>query len=161
MRKISLLLAAGAGLSFAHTASADDCDRVAAQLKQDRRTEILDKLSSKGMIVAAHRFGGGMTILCGDESGTRTDLAVGVNSSSPSKEFLSFFADLARRVVGAEPNEVLEAALRCRKNALGYKGNASGIFGDAVDTERLHIDCRVDDKFTSFGVFSKSPQQAP
>lgn len=156
-----MLLAAWLGVLFCHTASADDCDRVAAQLKEVPRIEILDKLSSKGMIVAAHRFGGGITILCGDDSGTRTDLAVGLNSSSPSKEFLSFFADLARRVVGTKPDEVLEAALRCRKNALSKKGNASGIFGDAVDTERLHIDCRVDDKFTALGVFSKDSQRAP
>ena len=156
-----MLLVSWLGLAFSHTVSADECDRVSDQLKQDPRIDILDKFSKKGMIVAAHRFGGSMTILCGDEPGMRIDLAVGVNSSSPSKEFLSFFTELARRVVGTKPNELLAAALRCRKKAMGFKGNASGIFGDAVDTENLHIDCLVDDKFTSFGVFSKSPQQAP
>jgi hypothetical protein len=157
-----VLLLAGAGLSFAHTASAGDCSRVAAQLKQDPRIEILD--TRKGMIFAAHTFGGGMNISCFDdeELGGPTDLVVGLNSSSPSQEFLAFFGNLAQRVTGVKRDEALAAVLHCHKSALDYKRNASGLFrGDPIDTERLHVDCRVGDNFTSLGVFSRSSLGPP
>jgi hypothetical protein len=134
-------------------AAGPSCESIRSRLTSDGRIEILETTESS-IWAAGRGFSGGVTILCGSNQ-TSTDLVIGINSQ-PDKEFMSYFGDLAHRVTGVNGKAAQDAALRCYQSGKGYedKGPEHGLFeGDRIDTKTLHIDCRVSDDFTSFGVF--------
>jgi hypothetical protein len=135
--------------------AADSCDKIRNILSRDNRVEILD-FSNDSIVAAAHNFSGSMTIICGSGKDIATDLTIGVNTNTPDKSFMAYFGDLAHRITGVNAKDAQSAAEQCYKSALGYKGTHDGLFyGDQINTKTIHTDCRVDNNFTSSGVFSR------
>ncbi len=130
------------------------CESISSRLSNDGWIEILNTTQSS-ILAAGRGFSGGVTIICGGNQ-TSTDLIIGVNSQAPDNEFMSYFGDLAHSVTGVNAKEAQDAAFRCYRSGKGYKdkGQEHGLFeGDRIDTKTIHVDCRVGDNFTSFGVF--------
>jgi hypothetical protein len=96
--------------------------------------------------------GGSLQVLCVGHA----DAIVGVNSGKPSKSFMTFLGAVARDVTGADATRTIAAASQCYRSAVLHKGTKSGMYaGDPVTAPTLQVDCRVDDHFSSFGVFDQ------
>jgi hypothetical protein len=96
--------------------------------------------------------GGSLQVLCVGHA----DVIVGVNTAKPSKSFMTFLGAVARDVTGADPGRSITAASQCHRSALVHKGAKSGMYaGDPVTAPTLQVDCRVDDNFSSFGIFDQ------
>jgi hypothetical protein len=137
--------------------AAEPCARELAALTHDG--VIKGDIDSKGgAIVAGHKFGGGMTILCAGDQITNPDVTIGVNAREPGDAFMLYFGDLAHRVTGVSSREAVKFARQCYNSAIRRAGNDrdSLYSGEQVDIKnQIHIDCRVGKNFTSLGVFNR------
>jgi hypothetical protein len=96
--------------------------------------------------------GGSLQVLCVGHA----DVIVGVNTAKPGKSFMTFLGAVARDVTGADAGRSIAAASQCYRSALVHKGAKSGMYaGDPVTAPTLQVDCRVDDNFSSFGIFDQ------
>jgi hypothetical protein len=94
--------------------------------------------------------GGSLQVLCVGNA----DVIVGVNTGKPSESFLNFLGGVAHDVLGANAKQAIESASQCYRTALSHKGEKDGTYsGDPIYMPNLQVDCRVDNNFTSFGVF--------
>jgi hypothetical protein len=96
--------------------------------------------------------GGELQVLCVGHA----DVIVNVNTGKPSKSFMTFLGAVARDVTGADAARTIASASQCYRSALLHKGSKSGMYaGDPVTAPNLQVDCRVDDHFSSFGIFDR------
>jgi hypothetical protein len=94
--------------------------------------------------------GGSLQVLCVGN----VDLIIGVNTGKPSEPFMKFLGAIAHDVVGANAKSAIALASQCYRSALDHKEGKEGMYsGDPVSTSNLQVDCRVDNNFTSFGIF--------
>jgi hypothetical protein len=94
--------------------------------------------------------GGSLQVLCVGNA----DVIIGVNTAKPSGSFMNFLGGIARDVLGANAKQTIASASQCYRSALHHKANKEGMYsGDPIKTANLHVDCRVDNHYTSFGVF--------
>ena len=95
--------------------------------------------------------GGSLQVLCVGN----VDVIIGVNAGKPSEPFMKFLGAIAHDVVGANAKSAIALASQCYRNALHHKEGKEGMHsGDPVSTSNLQVDCRVDNNFISFGIFS-------
>ena len=93
--------------------------------------------------------GGSLSVRC---LGT-IDMVVGVNTGKPSERFMAFFGEVAHDLGGVNAKDAIASALECRTTAMAHKGTTrGGMWSHRIDREALHVDCRISDRFTSFGV---------
>ena len=103
--------------------------------------------SGSAGIVAAHDFGGSMTIICDD----RIDMTIGINTHNLDDEYLEYLGDLARRIIHISPIESKKAARSCYESAIiqEKKNDDAGVsqdglvYGNAVNTSAVHVDCQT------------------
>jgi hypothetical protein len=148
----AVLLLSGTEHATPATPESVSCDQVIGALKIMSEVETLDERAGH----FAYRRGGSIDVLC--PVGGSPDLIIGV-SPLPGPEFWPFFGRLAH-AVGVDPSEAIKAAQECRRNAeeqFRRNGNGRLTRGEPTWTDTLHVDCRVSEKFISFGVF-KPPQ---
>jgi hypothetical protein len=128
-------------------ASDVSCNKAKAAVAQMPEVDAIDQDDGH----FAYRPGGSIDILC--PTGGAVDLTIGADPL-PGPEIWPFFGRLAQ-AVGVDPGQAIKAAQECRRTAEARLGNkTSGLFrGDPIDTEELHVDCRVSNHFLSLGVF--------
>ena len=81
-------------------------------------------------------------------------MIISVNTGKPSESFMAFLGAVAHDVTGANPKQAIASAAQCYGSALLHKAEKDGMYsGDPVCTPSLQVDCRVDNNFTSFGIF--------
>jgi hypothetical protein len=132
-------------------ASADvSCNEAYTALLAMPELEVLDQLHS-GAARFVYKRGGGLNLTCA----VSVDLVIGV-SPLPQGDFWPFFGRLAQ-VVGVEPAEAIKAAQACRANAETHQVSERAVRGEPIDTDTLHVDCRVSKTFLSLGIF-RPPQ---
>jgi hypothetical protein len=94
--------------------------------------------------------GGSLQVLCVGNA----DVIISVNTGKPSESFMSFLGAVAHDVIGTDAKRAIASASQCYRSALLHKAEKDGMYsGDPIYAPNLQVDCRVDNNFTSFGIF--------
>lgn len=134
---------------------AADCRKTAEVLDKNPNLERSEPFKESGTTIYIVHLeqGGGLNLSCG---GAVPDIVVGTNTKKPSQDFVDWFGSIAHDALGADRRDAIAFALQCHNDASQKKGDKHGLFfGDPIEKGALHVDCRVGDKFTSFGVFRR------
>jgi hypothetical protein len=143
------MLIATAYFAFSPEAQARDvtCGDVKAILAQTPGVTPVDAEAGE----YSYNLGGPITVMCVE--GAAVDLIVGFDPDLGS-EIWPNFGRLAK-AVGVDSGQAIKAAQQCRHSAEARLGGAlKGLYeGEPVQTQSLHVDCRLSKNVFSVGVF--------